>query len=66
MLFKSVTVVHSLVSEAMSLGATDPLDDSDSLGNLNSYMSSARELLHRLDLLEQRQVRSYIDNVPVP
>lgn len=49
----------------MSLGAPGLLDseNTDSLGNINGYMSSARELLHRLDLLEKRQVRSYIHKV---
>lgn len=53
------------VSKAMSLGAPGLLDgeNTDSLGDIDSYVSSARELLHRLHLLEKRQVRSYIHKV---
>lgn len=49
----------------MSLGAPGLLDgeNTDSLGDIDSYVSSARELLHRLHLLEKRQVRSYIHKV---
>lgn len=54
-----MTVLCCLVSTAVSLGAPGLLDDenTDSLGNISGYMSSARELLHRLDQLHHRRVR---------
>lgn len=47
----------------MTLGVPDVMtqqgegENGDSLGNIEGFRSSARELLHRLDLLEKRQVR---------
>ncbi|XP_075875240.1 telomere repeats-binding bouquet formation protein 1 [Nelusetta ayraudi] len=56
---KAATFILQTCKQAtMSLGAPGLSDgeNTDSLGNINSYMSSARELLHRLHLLEKRQV----------
>lgn len=64
---KLVTASCCLVTIALSLGEPSLLhsENTDSLGNTNGYMSSARELLHHLHLLEKGQVRSDIHKVTV-